>query len=274
MSAATLTRPEVTTWSTYQPYAPRPRDASGKPASVSTAAAYKALLNDGSGADSAQAPSTGFEEIDALFAYLIAEAALRDVASDSDSDETPNLAQTGMELPSLFASLSGGSQSGGTGDVGTGAAGDANVGPISGGNPAGIAESVRGQSAAGLMSSQRVPMNKGVPTDECCANFVSACLVKSGLLPASQHSDYCPTLKSTLQNRGWHTVSRSQAKPGDVCFVIRNGVPGHVELVAKNDNGRITLVGSNNTQGGSGPQVVSNDTYSGNQGNVVFLSPP
>ncbi|MFS2021823.1 hypothetical protein ACEN88_35330, partial [Massilia sp. CT11-108] len=72
-----------------------------------------------------------------------------------------------------------------------------------------------------------------------------------------------------LKGDGWRTVSRGEAKPGDICIV---GDDEHVEIVASNENGRITLIGSNNTQGGSGPQVVSYDTYTGNRSDVTFLS--
>jgi hypothetical protein len=65
-------------------------------------------------------------------------------------------------------------------------------------------------------------------------------------------------------------VSRNEATPGAVCI---KGGDQHVELVAKNENGTVTLIGSNN-QGGSGPQVVSYDGSTGNKGDVEFLVPP
>lgn len=268
-AAAMLTRPEVATWPTFQPQAPRPRNANTKPTPASAATYYNMLANDGAGANGESGVTTGNSELDALFAYLIADAALRDVASESD--DSPNLNQTGMMMPVIFGAVLASAQSSGTGDTGTGAIGNSNVGAIGGGNPAGIAQGVLGQSAAHIMASQSLPMAQGIPTDVCCANFVSACLQKAGLLPASAHTNGVAELKSTLQNRGWRTVSRSEAKPGDVCII---GGSQHVEIVAKNENGTITLIGSNNTEGGSGPQVVSYDGSSGNRGNVQFLSPP
>ncbi|NRO95241.1 hypothetical protein GWC77_04725 [Paraburkholderia sp. NMBU_R16] len=276
MSAATLTRPETALWSTYpQPFVPRAGNTSAKAASPSLADYYSVV----NGGESAQAQP---DDINALFEYIMQEAALHTMVElaatggDSAQDQDPEDA-----LAALLAAQSWGGGGGSTGGdagggfSGSGPSGDSNVGTISGGNPAGIAERLVGQPAASLQANQLVPMHRGVPTDVCCANFVSACLQKAGLLSSSEHTDSAPQLKTTLQHKGWHTVSRSQAKPGDVCFVIgSNGVPEHVELVAKNAGGRITLVGSNNTNHGSGPQVVSNDTWTGNQGNVVFLSPP
>lgn len=271
MSAtATLTRPEAAIWPTYQPQAPRFRNANTKPMPATAETYYNMLANDGADANGNSSVTTGNSELDALFAFLISDAALRDVASESD--DTPNLNQSsGLMTSLIFGAVLASAQSGGTGNTGTGAVGNSNVGTISGGNPAGIAQGVRDQSAAHIMATQSLPMDQGVPTDVCCANFVSACLQKAGLLPASAHTNSVATLKSTLQNRGWRTVSRSEAKPGDVCII---GGSHHVEIVAKNENGVITLIGSNNTEGGSGPQFVSYDGRSGNGGNVQFLSPP
>ena len=186
----------------------------------------------------------------------------------------PSSSGSGMpSMPSMPAMSSGSgvrtASYSGSASGSTGAQGDANVTPAGSGNPAGIAEGELHQSAASIMQNQSVPMDKGVDTTVCCANFASACLVKSGAIPASQHTNLVSTLHSELEHDGWHSESRSAAKPGDICIV---GSDEHVEIVAKNDNGRITLVGSNNTGGGSGPQVVSYDTYTGNQGDVTFLS--
>jgi hypothetical protein len=271
MSAATLTSPVPAVWPTYHPVVPRPRNAN-----ANSPAAYGNPQLSGGDAGAATEPNSELAMFIALMMDMIMEPAMSKLTSvggddDEGGDDVPvPMSATGILMPLFIQAAMANAQAGGTGGTG-----DANVGPISGSNPAGIAESVRGQSAAQLMSSQRLPMHQGVPTDVCCANFVSACLQKAGLLSSSEHTDSAPQLKSTLQGKGWRTVSRSQAKPGDVCFVLdSSGTPEHVELVAKNNNGSITLIGSNNTQGGSGPQVVSNDTYTGNRGNVVFLSPP
>jgi hypothetical protein len=196
-------------------------------------------------------------------------AALMEIMSESSSSGSGGYGggagSGGGFAPASHAARSSGGSSGG----GTGQQGDLNVKRAGSGNPAGIAEGLLNTSASNIMQNQQVPMDKGIPTDVCCANFASACLVKAGELPESQHTNSVGTLDSELKGDGWHDESRSQAKPGDVCIV---GGDEHVEIVASNDNGRITLVGSNNTEGGSGPQVVSYDNWTGNQGDVQFLS--
>lgn len=142
----------------------------------------------------------------------------------------------------------------------------------SGNNAATVAESCMGDSAASLMATQKLKMDRGVDTTLCCANFASAALVQAGEIPASQHTDSVSTLASELIGDGSHYESRSQVKPGDVAIV--NGGE-HVEIVKSvNADGTITLVGSNNTQHGHGPQVVSEDNYEGNLGDARFISAP
>ncbi|ALE59472.1 hypothetical protein P0D87_05850 [Paraburkholderia sp. RL17-368-BIF-A] len=196
----------------------------------------------------------------------------------SPSQESSGMPMPSMpSMPSLPTSSGGVTQasyrsSSGTRAVNSNGAverGDANVRPAGSGNAAGVAQTQLHKSAASIMADQGVPMDKGVDTTVCCANFASACLVKSGKISESQHTNLVSTLHSELKGDGWRTVSRNEAKPGDICIV---GDDEHVEIVASNDNGRITLIGSNNTQGGSGPQVVSYDTYTGNRGDVKFLS--
>lgn len=148
--------------------------------------------------------------------------------------------------------------------------GDLKVGPLGARNPAGIAQGLLGHSAVSIMDGQQVPMHQGVDPTECCANFTSACLVKAGYLSPSEHTDLVSDLKSTLLQKGWRVVSRSEATPGAVCI---EGGDRHVEMVAKNENGTVTLIGSNNP-GGTGPQVVSYDGSTGNGGDVEFLVPP
>lgn len=195
--------------------------------------------------------------------------ALMDMMSESGSSDSGGYGGGGGGFaPASHAARSYGGGSGGS-SGGTGQHGDLNVKQAGSGNPAGIAEGLLHTSASSIMQNQQVPMDKGIPTDVCCANFASACLVKAGEIPQSQHTNSVSTLSSELKGDGWHNESRSEAKPGDVCIV---GSDEHVEIVASNDNGRITLVGSNNTDGGSGPQAVSYDNWTGNQGDVQFLS--
>ncbi|MFM0670885.1 hypothetical protein [Paraburkholderia sediminicola] len=148
------------------------------------------------------------------------------------------------------------------------AGGGSNVTSVGSGNPASIAEKLRGQSAASIKADQAVPMTNNAPNNECCANFVSAVLQKAGELSGSQHTVSVAQLSSELRKDGWHVVSRSQAKPGDVCI---EGGDQHTELVASNSHGKITLIGSNNTSAAGHPQVVSYDSYTGNLSNAVYL---
>ncbi|AFT89900.1 hypothetical protein [Paraburkholderia phenoliruptrix] len=192
---------------------------------------------------------------------------------------SPSQGSSGMPMPSMpslpgsggvtQASYRRSSGAGSTDSGGTVERGDPNVRPAGSGNAAGVAQTQLHKSAASIMADQGVPMDKGVDTTVCCANFASACLVKSGKISETQHTNLVSTLHSELKGDGWRTVSRGEAKPGDICIV---GDDEHVEIVASNENGRITLIGSNNTQGGSGPQVVSYDTYTGNRSDVTFLS--
>jgi hypothetical protein len=220
---------------------------------------------DAAGSASNSALDDALQQLLAALMEIMSESSSSDGASGGTGYGGGSGGSGGGFAPTRHAGASSGSGSGG----GTGQQGDLNVKRAGSGNPAGIAEGLLNTSAASIMQNQQVPMDKGIPTDVCCANFASACLVKAGELPDSQHTNSVGTLAGELKGDGWHNESRSQAKPGDVCIV---GGDEHVEIVASNDNGRITLVGSNNTDGGSGPQVVSYDNWTGNQGDVQFLS--
>lgn len=139
-----------------------------------------------------------------------------------------------------------------------------------GSNPADIAEKLKGRSADSIVANQDVRMDHGISNHEDCANFASACLVKSGEIPQSQHTDSVSTLKSELLNKdGWHEVSKGQAKKGDICIV---GGDQHVEIVEGVDkNGNPILVGSNNVLS-DGSQAVCEDRGTGTQRNIEILS--
>jgi hypothetical protein len=141
-------------------------------------------------------------------------------------------------------------------------------------NVAQTAESFKGQWAANLESSGQLPMTPGVDPTECCANFVSAVLIKAGMLPSNMHTNLVSGLQSNLQQEGWTPVNKADAKPGDVMIVNIPGGEQHTEIVASNDNGKITLIGSNNTNGGSGPQQVSYDSYTANNLSCTIYTPP
>lgn len=132
-------------------------------------------------------------------------------------------------------------------------------------NPADIAEQLLGRDAAVLKGSGDLPMDPNVPNDVCCANFVTATLQRAGLI--DWHSNLVAETSQRLQDQGWRVVPASAAKPGDVA--IFNGSQ-HTELVSANDNGQLTLIGSNNVNS-DGSQRVS---YDNPWGDVVYLSPP
>ena len=135
-----------------------------------------------------------------------------------------------------------------------------------------IAHSLLGRNASELKRSGAIPMNPNVPSNICCANFVSAVLQKAGLinfhtdLVTGSNSGVKNALGTMLKARGWKVVPASQAKPGDVA-IVNNG--HHVELVHSNKNGKVTLIGSNNVNS-DGSQRIS---YGSPYGNAWFLTP-
>lgn len=166
-------------------------------------------------------------------------------------------------------SSGGGGGGGGGGDYGGGPAG---VAPgsgrpapaeVSGDNPAAIAESLMGVSAAELIRSGVIPMDN-VPTDVCCANFVTAVLQKAGWIDWHTNSVSSGDLENKLKADGWREVTVAEAKPGDV--VISNG-GGHVVMVGDGDP---AYIGSNNVNP-DGSQSVS---AGGEGGMVKILQPP
>ncbi|QTD45487.1 glycoside hydrolase family protein [Ottowia testudinis] len=150
--------------------------------------------------------------------------------------------------------------------------------PAPGGNASGartarIAESFLNRNASELKKSGQLPMNPNVPSNLCCANFVSAVLQKNGLLSNGEHTDSVAQLDKTLRGKGWRPVSMAHAKPGDVVIMQRGGV-SHTEIVAKNENGKITLIGSNN-RNADGSQRITYDAGPWWQSKVSgILTPP
>lgn len=132
-------------------------------------------------------------------------------------------------------------------------------------NPADIAEQLLGRNASELRGSGELPMNANVPDDVCCANFVTATLQKAGLI--DWHSDLVSETSQRLQAQGWRVLPASQTRPGDVAIINGNQ---HTELVSANDNGAITLIGSNNINPDGSQQISHGHPY----GDVVYLSPP
>jgi hypothetical protein len=116
------------------------------------------------------------------------------------------------------------------------------------------------------------------PYGESCANFVSSMLARVGAIKSSSRTLGVANLSSTLENDyHWKRVSLKDAKPGDVWIVCQYPCPPkeqHTEIVSSNDNGHVTLIGSNNTS--SSMQVVGYDSYSANAGmaDSYILAPP
>lgn len=125
-----------------------------------------------------------------------------------------------------------------------------------------VARSVSGKAATwlqtrGPLASQ---MTDGIPANVNCANFVSSCLEKAGLISKSQHDVSVHDLSKKLaRDPQWHKVPLSQARPGDVA-VVRNG--HHVVMYAgKKRDGTHLYIGSNNDAARGGAQYVSTKHY-------------
>ena len=99
--------------------------------------------------------------------------------------------------------------------------------------------------------------------DNNCANFVSAILQNFGLL--NSHQINVSGLANACLGFGYHTVSKSQAKPGDVWISS-----GHTELVESNSGGTVTMIGSNN--GGDNIQEISRDSWSAQNVSATIYS--
>lgn len=142
-----------------------------------------------------------------------------------------------------------------------------------GNNAADVARQFLGENASSLKRSGKLPMNPNVPSDVCCANFVSACLQKAGMLPDSLHTDSVSTLNSTLRQRGWHEVNPANAKPGDVVIIQSNGV-SHTVMVESNNNGQLTLIGSNNRNADGSQRITNGSADWALSNGGVILTPP
>lgn len=159
---------------------------------------------------------------------------------------------------------------GGSGAGGVSAAGGVTGGTsVSGNNAAAIAEQFIGRNAGELKHSDELPMQSWVPNNVNCANFVSACLQKAGLIDGSQASASVDNLASNLKGDGWKTVSLADAQPGDVVLMQRNG-QSHVVLFAGFEGGQPKFIGSNNVNA-DGSQRVS---WGGASGNYEIITPP
>jgi hypothetical protein len=108
------------------------------------------------------------------------------------------------------------------------------------------------------------------PYGESCADFVSSMLQKSGLI--NWHTNLVANLATQLLAQGWTQVPLADAKPGDVWICDGANGESHTEIVASNNNGHVTLIGSNNVS--SDMQQVSYDSYSASIPGSYILAPP
>lgn len=125
-----------------------------------------------------------------------------------------------------------------------------------GSNAATVATQYIGQNSGQLEANGTLPqMDSSVPDTVDCANFVSACLEKSGQIPDSAHSNSVSGLRDNLLNLGWHETSSADAKtalqgakPGDpVAFDGPDGQYQHTVIFNGYDaQGNPLFVGSNN----------------------------
>lgn len=176
----------------------------------------------------------------------------------------PNLIFPGQQL----TIPTGGGRPGGGGPVdGPGATAPGGGTP----NVAQIAEKYLGQTASSLKgnTSDNLPMNANVPSNLCCANFVSAVLTEAGQLPQNLHTDSVAQLNSTLRSRGWTPVPAGQERAGDV-VIIQGGGVSHTEIIS----GPGQMIGSNNVNA-DGTQRISRDNLSWalDKGAVILRAP-
>jgi LysM repeat protein len=152
------------------------------------------------------------------------------------------------------------SSSGGTRAGGSSGPGDA---PTTGGNSSAynVAADHMGRNISDLKYNGDLAkyLDKWPGNNVCCANFVSACLEKSGQISPGQHSDSVSGLASNLRNdKNFSETSLKNAKPGDVvCFNVPGEGPySHVEMFAGWKNGQPQFIGSNNVNS-DGSQRIS-----------------
>ena len=184
--------------------------------------------------------------------------------------KNPDLIYAGssLNIPGAVGNQGGPGGANGPGAA-TGVEGVKGGGPVSGNNAAAIAEQFIGRNAGELKHSDELPMQSWVPNNVNCANFVSACLQKAGLIDASQASASVDQLANNLKGDGWQTVSLANASPGDVVLMQRNG-QSHVVLFAGMENGQPKFIGSNNVNA-DGSQRIS---WGGASGNYEIITPP
>ncbi len=142
-------------------------------------------------------------------------------------------------------------------------------GPTKGSNAAAMAKKYLGRYETDLEAHGIT--QAGVDPSECCANFVSSMLQQAGMI--QWHSINVGDLANRLQQQGWHKVSLADAKPGDVWICHDIDGEDHTEIVASNDHGHVTLIGSNNHPVRSNQQINYDDSSASIRGSYI-LAPP
>src|SRR5690606_14600763 len=123
----------------------------------------------------------------------------------------PDLIYAGDTLR-LSGAGAGGAEQGVATAVGAGAV-EGRPLALDGANAAAIAEQFIGRNAGELKHSNELPMQSWVPDNVNCANFVSACLQKAGLITSSQASASVDQLANNLRGAGWQPTSLANARP-------------------------------------------------------------
>ena len=185
----------------------------------------------------------------------------------------PQIANPNLINPGQTVHLPGGRPGG---SVAPGAA-PASVGPGAAAGDASDAAAIARQylhrNASELKRSGDLPMDRSVPSNICCANFVSAVLQRAGLLPERLHTNSVNQLDSTLRARGWRPVDAAHARPGDV-VIIQGGGASHTVMVESNANGQLKLIGSNNVNADGTQQVTVGSANWALSHGAVILTPP
>jgi LysM repeat protein len=181
--------------------------------------------------------------------------------------------QNGLDNPHLIHPNQQLHIGGGNGNVGGPGGVEGPTGMPGGGTPSvyDVARQYLGRNASDLKTdtTDDLPMNPNVPSNVCCANFVSGVLIEAGVMDSSSRTDSVAQLNTNLRNAGWTAVDPSQAKPGDV-VIIQGGGVSHTEIYA--GNGR--MIGSNNVNSDGSQRISENNlSWALDNGAVILRAP-
>ncbi|MBS2032915.1 MAG: LysM peptidoglycan-binding domain-containing protein [Deltaproteobacteria bacterium] len=189
----------------------------------------------------------------------------------------PQIKNFNLIYPGQTLNLPGGSSStgtpapapsGGTTSTGSGSA------PASGKDASAVARQYLGWTEYKLEPSGQLDMDTWVAKNVDCANFVSGCLEKAGLISHAQRSDNVSGLASHLRGAGWQDVPLANAKPGDVvCFDGPEGNYQHVEIFDHWQGSTPVFIGSNNVLS-DGTQEITYDVGGRWAHGFHVLAPP